>query len=485
MQGCGPACSPWCCSAPAASSTGRAAQPGCSPPATNTSCATSTLLTVNATCINGTTCQGGAQSASTCLYAGSQCVWYRFTATATSMYVNIDVTATDGCHISSNVYRATGPCTGFTQVSCLAGAPLDDAHILTGLTVGSLYYVQVCYSPGGPCGNNGSAEFCIEVGTPDPPCNTCSTPCGAALGYSTTPSIAQVVADCTTDPFGPPLQPGSTSTFCNTFTATATSVAFNVIITSDCGMGNVTAFTWSLYNSPACGGAIQTGTIANLNFTGLTIGNSYVFCYTFTVPATCTHTQHCPYFVGATTPLPVTWLYLEAEAQPDRTVEVLWATATERGNDHFTVERSVDAEVFEDIGEVPGAGNSTEERRYRFIDQQPYTGTSYYRVRQTDLNGDQDRSNTASVRLAGAVADMTVWPNPATEQLVVGFSAPGAMEVRVELVDACGRLLSATRHLVSTGANTVQLSCAQLPPGVYAVSIGSPQGRRTLRFVKE
>src|SRR5688500_7832608 len=82
------------------------AQPGgCSPPATNGTCATALALTVNGTCVNGTTCSGGAQAASSCLYAGSQCAWYSFSATATNMYVNIGITATSGCHISSNVYR--------------------------------------------------------------------------------------------------------------------------------------------------------------------------------------------------------------------------------------------------------------------------------------------------------------------------------------------------------------------------------------------
>ncbi|MDQ3101901.1 MAG: hypothetical protein M3R08_10985, partial [Bacteroidota bacterium] len=332
------------------------AQPGgCSPPATNGTCATALSLTVNGNCVNGTTCSGGAQAASSCLYAGSQCAWYSFTATAVNMYVNIGITATSGCHISSNVYRATGPCV-FTQISCLSGAPLDDMHSLTGLMIGSLYYIQVCYAPGGPCGNGGSAQYCVEAGIPDPPCNTCAGPCGTAAGYSTTPTVAQVVADCETSPLVPPLQPGSSNTFCYNFTATNSTVNFNVIITSNCANGNVTALTWSLYNYPSCGAVIQTGTLAGLTFNGLTVGNGYVFCYTFTVPANCTHSQHCPYFVGATTPLPITWIGIDAKPTVDHDVLVEWSTASESNNDHFTIERSLDGTEFEGIGRVGAAG---------------------------------------------------------------------------------------------------------------------------------
>jgi hypothetical protein len=272
---------------------------GCTP-ATNTSCATAIALTANAACISGTTCSGGTQSASTCLYTGSQCVWYSFTATATNMVVSIGNVVSSGCHISSNVYSSTGACAGLTQISCQSGAPLDDIHSLSGLIIGRTYYIQVCYAPGGACGNGGSAEFCIRAFVPPPPCNTCASPCGTAAGYATTPSVSTVTANCTTDPFSPVLAAGSTHTFCYSFQATATSVDFNVIITSTCGnTGNVTNFSWSLYNA-SCGGAIQTGTLASLTFNGLTVGNNYVFCYTFTVPSGCTHSQHCPYFVGAT-----------------------------------------------------------------------------------------------------------------------------------------------------------------------------------------
>jgi hypothetical protein len=130
------------------------------------------------------------------------------------------------------------------------------------------------------------------------PCPTCASPCGDALGYPTAPSIATVVADCDTDELSPPLAPGTTHTFCNSFTATNTTVNFNVVITSNCGGGNVTNFSWQLFNQ-TCGTPIQSGNLSNLTFSSLVVGQNYVFCYSFTVPNNCSHTQHCPYFIGA------------------------------------------------------------------------------------------------------------------------------------------------------------------------------------------
>ena len=461
------------------------AQPGgCAPATTNGTCPTSQGLVAGAPCVNGTTCGGGAQAVSSCLYAGSQCSWYRFFATQTDMYVYIDVTNTDGCHISSNVYRSTGNCTG-VEISCLSGAPLSDAHFLTGLTIGALYYVQVCYSPGGPCGNGGSAEYCISVGETPEPCDTCADPCGAALGYASTPSVQQVVNDCQTDPFLPPLQPGTTQRFCNSFTATSTSVDFNVIITSNCGAGNVSAFSWDLYNSPSCGAPIQSGTLASLTFNGLTIGNSYVFCYSFTVPASCTHSQHCPFFVGATTPLPVEWLGLDARATGSGTVELDWATATEQDNAGFTVERSADAALFEAIGWVPGAGDSQSQLDYGFTDHTPLPGTSYYRVRQTDHDGGTSLSNVASVLFLDGGLRPSVHPNPVRNDAEVRFHMEREGRVHLTLLDGTGRAVRTIAHQAGSGLVTITLSLTGLSDGVYSLVIERPMGREVIRLVKQ
>jgi hypothetical protein len=56
-------------------------------------------------------------------------------------------------------------------------------------------------------------------------------------------------------------------------------------------------------------------------------------------------------------------------------------------NDFFTVERSKDAEHWEEAGRIEGAGNSNTELTYAFADDDPYSGISYYRLRQTDIDG--------------------------------------------------------------------------------------------------
>ena len=68
-------------------------------------------------------------------------------------------------------------------------------------------------------------------------------------------------------------------------------------------------------------------------------------------------------------------------------VEVKWTTESEINNDYFTLERSSDSYHYSELAIVDGAGNSTSTNNYTFNDQQALRGISYYRLKQTDFDG--------------------------------------------------------------------------------------------------
>ncbi|HRH67931.1 MAG TPA: T9SS type A sorting domain-containing protein [Flavobacteriales bacterium] len=98
-----------------------------------------------------------------------------------------------------------------------------------------------------------------------------------------------------------------------------------------------------------------------------------------------------PFFTLATsdfdnTPLPIELISFEGRTI-DTVNELTWATASERNNDHFEVQRSVDGSRFEPIGEVPGAGDSQQVIHYALTDTDPINGLNYYRLKQVDRDG--------------------------------------------------------------------------------------------------
>jgi hypothetical protein len=66
-----------------------------------------------------------------------------------------------------------------------------------------------------------------------------------------------------------------------------------------------------------------------------------------------------------------------------------WVTASETNNSFFTLERSADATEFTPVGTVQGAGNTATGMHYSLEDKSaPKNEASYYRLKQTDYNGD-------------------------------------------------------------------------------------------------
>jgi len=136
--------------------------------------------------------------------------------------------------------------------------------------------------------------------------------------------------------------------------------------------------------------------------------------------------------------LPVELLYFNAEEE-GRSVQLAWATASERDNDHFAVERSVDLQAWTIVGEVPGAGNSLVAQSYDLADDTPLSNTSYYRLRQVDDDGTSTLSAVRSVHFGNAAN--AIYPNPNSGRFTVPLPAT---TTTVQLVDASGRELAAT-----------------------------------------
>ena len=83
--------------------------------------------------------------------------------------------------------------------------------------------------------------------------------------------------------------------------------------------------------------------------------------------------------------LPVELIQFEATPYPQWNV-VKWTTASENNSSHFDLESSTDGENWRKITTKYGAGNSTEEIKYSYIDYN-LNPVTYYRLQQFDIDG--------------------------------------------------------------------------------------------------
>ena len=64
-----------------------------------------------------------------------------------------------------------------------------------------------------------------------------------------------------------------------------------------------------------------------------------------------------------------------------------WTVASQVNNEYYTIERSKNLSVWSLVDSVPGNGTTNMELKYSLIDDNPFEGVSYYRLKQTDHDG--------------------------------------------------------------------------------------------------
>ncbi|MCB0770157.1 MAG: hypothetical protein KDC00_07105 [Flavobacteriales bacterium] len=176
-------------------------------------------------------------------------------------------------------------------------------------------------------------------------------------------------------------------------------------------------------------------------------------------------------------PLPVELVHFDASPINDA-VELRWATASERNNAGFVVERSADLIDWERVSEVHGAGDSQTMNTYATVDRSPLEGVSYYRLKQIDLDGTEDHYGVRSVTFTSHRTELAIWPNPATDKVHVRLDGP---EATFELFNGLGQAMVVPQE---RSGNAVLFDIASLPTGSYhLVATGAQRGMT--RFFKE
>lgn len=171
-------------------------------------------------------------------------------------------------------------------------------------------------------------------------------------------------------------------------------------------------------------------------------------------------------------PLPIELLSFEAQEVNWGQVQLTWSTATETNNDFFTVERSQDLQVWERIGEVAGAGNSNTGLNYSLSDPAPAGGLNYYRLKQTDFNGDFSYSEVVAAEVE-IPAQPILYPNPAKEAIFIKGTFP--QNTTLEILDFSG-ITVLRKNAIQPGE---RLSL-DLPSGLYRTILRTPDGKLIL-----
>lgn len=185
--------------------------------------------------------------------------------------------------------------------------------------------------------------------------------------------------------------------------------------------------------------------------------------------------------INEPSPLPITLLSFNGHQQ-EKTIFIEWITASETNNDYFALEKSTDnLNNWETIAKINGNGNSNKVIQYNYIDDKPADGIQYYRIKQTDYDGNFEYFNIIAVNyIFSENFEVKIFPNPAQNHIFVnaqGFNG----SVKVQINDMAGNKVL---DILQSGNENIKIDISNLLSGVYLINVMIGNSLQQFKLIK-
>lgn len=167
--------------------------------------------------------------------------------------------------------------------------------------------------------------------------------------------------------------------------------------------------------------------------------------------------------------LPVEWGDFRAIAETAG-IRLDWTVLLEKNNAGFTVERSTDGRNFQPIKLVNSKGDTEMKRNYQTWDPAPVAGWNYYRLKQTDLDGQYAYSEvTAAFSEAAGAPRWQIFPTLLTPGNPISIAGESNETLYLEWFDQQGKMLE--RWLFEAGFRREVLWPSIPSSGLYMLRV--------------
>ncbi len=171
--------------------------------------------------------------------------------------------------------------------------------------------------------------------------------------------------------------------------------------------------------------------------------------------------------------LPIDLLNFSGKLQ-DNNVILNWATVSEKDNEFFVIEKSIDGKNWTAIGKVDGALNSNTLMRYSYVDENISGTIYYYRIKQTDVDESFTYSSIISVLIDENNEYMVnISPNPSTGVFNISFN--GNLYESYDVYNVSASKIKKGK-IKSNGNEPLTIDLTDYPSGVYILHLHSDNG---------
>ncbi|MEL6252401.1 MAG: T9SS type A sorting domain-containing protein [Bacteroidota bacterium] len=172
------------------------------------------------------------------------------------------------------------------------------------------------------------------------------------------------------------------------------------------------------------------------------------------------------------TPLPVNLLAFKASIVNEKHVRLDWQTLSERNNDYFSLERSDSGVEWENIANIPGAGNYSSLSTYSHTDYLPYDGLSYYRLKQIDFDGRFSFSPIKQVNIETRLKQaVSLAPNPVSGILILEGNPQDLRNI--EVYNSLGQALPIEANFSENSERRLSIDLSSFSPRIYYIKTAS------------
>ncbi len=176
----------------------------------------------------------------------------------------------------------------------------------------------------------------------------------------------------------------------------------------------------------------------------------------------------------APTILPLRWLSIEGNLNNQKQAVLRWIVQ-ESNVSNYEVQKSVDNVQWNTMATINSKGTGSND--YAFTDNTPLQTTTYFRIKQTDVDGRLGYSTIVKLNFNKSAFSVNVYPNPVKDMINIS--------VGTNLINTTVRLYNATSKLVQTKLLTTgfsQISLQNYPTGIYLLKFDNGE---TQTIIKE
>lgn len=179
-------------------------------------------------------------------------------------------------------------------------------------------------------------------------------------------------------------------------------------------------------------------------------------------------------------PLPIELTSFEAICQ-NEFVEIKWTTASEKNNDYFILQKSVDGIEWNDLANIKGQGTTAVSHSYSSKDFQISEKNTYYRLVDVSLNNTKTNSNIISSNCnKKSEFEAIVFPTLANDNINIKINQIDK-NANYVIFDRLGRSIKSNK----LEQFKTEIDINELSSGLYYIRVSSSESNSNYKFEKQ